>query len=218
MFLFSLGHARKAIEALADLAPKTAIVQRDGAEIEVRVEALQRGDRAVVKPGQRISADGVVAAGNSAVDQARVTGKSMPVDKAPGEGICRHGQRGRRADDRSDQAGAGEHAVAHGHDGGRGADAEVPTQRFTDRFERIFVLVSAGLLIVLPPLFGFPFAESFYGAMAVLVAASPCAHYLAPSGQNRPLRANPVLADFLNRPWRYAYSIFYPISAASLLR
>ena len=90
LFLFSLGHAlehsamdraRRAIEALADLAPKTALVRRDGAEVEVPVEELLRGDVVIVKPGQRLPADGKVTEGNSAVDQSPVTGESAPVDR-----------------------------------------------------------------------------------------------------------------------------------------
>lgn len=78
LFLFSLGHAlehiamdraRKAIEALAELAPKTAIVQRDAVKIEVGGEELQRGDKVIVKPGQFIPADGQVTSSNSAVDK-----------------------------------------------------------------------------------------------------------------------------------------------------
>lgn len=96
LFLFSLGHAlehramdraRKAIEALADLAPRTALVQRDGREVELPVEELQRDDRVIVKPGQRIPADGEVLSGASAVNQAPITGESMPVDKQTGDPV-----------------------------------------------------------------------------------------------------------------------------------
>ena len=96
LFLFSLGHAlehsamdraRRAIEALADLAPKTALVRRDGVEVEVPVEELLRGDVVIVKPGQRLPADGKVTEGNSAVDQSPVTGESVPVDKGPGDAV-----------------------------------------------------------------------------------------------------------------------------------
>ncbi len=192
LFLFSLGHAlehmamdraRKAIEALAELAPKTAIVQRDGVEIEVRVEDLQRGDRVIVKPGQRIPADGVVASGNSAVDQAPVTGESMPVDKQPGDKVFAGTVNGEGALVVEVIKLARESTLSRMVE--MVADAQThksPTQRFTDRFERIFVplvLVGVALLIVLPPLFGFPVAESFYRAMAVLVAASPCALAIA---------------------------------------
>ncbi len=192
LFLFSLGHAlehmamdraRKAIEALAELAPKTAMVQRDGKEIEVPVESLQRGDRVIVKPGQRIPADGQVASGNSAVDQSPVTGESMPVDKQPGDKVFAGTINGEGALVVEVTKLAQESTLARMVK--MVAEAQVqksPTQRFTDRFEKIFVpvvLVGAVLLIALPPLFGFPFAESFYRAMAVLVAASPCALAIA---------------------------------------
>lgn len=192
LFLFSLGHAlehmamdraRKAIEALAELAPKTAIVQRDGVEIEVRVEDLQRGDRVIVKPGQRIPADGQVATGNSAVDQSPVTGESMPVEKQAGDKVFAATVNGEGALIVEVTKLARESTLARMMDLVTEAQTQKsPTQRFTDRFERIFVpvvLVGVGLLIVLPPLFGFPFAESFYRAMAVLVAASPCALAIA---------------------------------------
>ena len=192
LFLFSLGHAlehmamdraRKAIEALAELAPKTAMVQRVGKEIEVPVESLQRGDRVIVKPGQRIPADGQVASGNSAVDQSPVTGESMPVDKQTGDKVFAGTINGEGALVVEVTKLAQESTLARMVK--MVAEAQVqksPTQRFTDRFEKIFVpvvLVGAVLLIALPPLFGFPFAESFYRAMAVLVAASPCALAIA---------------------------------------
>ncbi len=192
LFLFSLGHAlehmamdraRKAIEALAELAPKTAVVQRDGAEIEVRVEDLLRGDRAIVKPGQRIPADGQVAAGNSAVDQSPVTGESMPVDKQPGDKVFAGTVNGEGVLTIEVTKLARESTLARMVEMVAEAQTQKsPTQRFTDRFERIFVpavLAGAALLIALPPLLGFPFAESFYRAMAVLVAASPCALAIA---------------------------------------
>lgn len=192
LFLFSLGHAlehmamdraRKAIEALAELAPKTAIVQREGVEIEVRVEELLRGDRVIAKPGQRIPADGQVASGNSAVDQSPVTGESMPVDKQPGDKVFAGTVNGEGALVVEVTKLARESTLARMV--AMVAEAQTQkstTQRFTDRFERLFVpvvLVCAALLIVLPPLFGFPFAPSFYRAMAVLVAASPCALAIA---------------------------------------
>jgi Cd2+/Zn2+-exporting ATPase len=192
LFLFSLGHAlehmamdraRKAIEALAELAPKTAVVQRDGAELEVRVEDLQRGDRVIVKPGQRIPADGQVVSGNSAVDQSPVTGESMPVDKQPGEKVFAGTVNGEGALVVEVTKLARDSTLARMVEMVAEAQTQKSsTQRFTDRFERIFVpvvLVGATLLIALPPLFGFPFAESFYRAMAVLVAASPCALAIA---------------------------------------
>ena len=188
LFLFSLGHAlehsamdraRNAIEALADLAPKTALVRRDGTDVEVPVEELLRGDVVIVKPGQRLPADGKVTEGNSAVDQSPVTGESVPVDKAPGDAVFAGTVNGDGVLLVEVTKLATESTLARMVRLVSDAQTQKsPTQNFTDRIERIFVpvvLVGAGLLIAVPPLFGFPFADSFYRAMAVLVAASPCA-------------------------------------------
>lgn len=188
LFLFSLGHAlehsamdraRHAIEALADLAPKTAIVRRDGAEVEVAVEELLRGDVVIVKPGQRLPADGKITEGNSAVDQSPVTGESAPVDKGTGDLVFAGTVNGDGVLFVKVTKLTTENTLARMVRLVSDAQTQKsPTQNLTDRIERVFVplvLIGAGLLIAVPPLFGFPFAESFYRAMAVLVAASPCA-------------------------------------------
>lgn len=192
LVLFSLGHAlehlamdraRHAMEALADLAPKTALVVRDGVERELAVEDLLRGDQVLVKPGQRIPADGKVIAGSSAVDQAAITGESMPVDKTVaspvfagtvnGEGLLTV-EVSKLAKDSS--LARMVQLVAESQ------TEKSSTQHFVSRFEKVFVpvvLVGVVALIVIPLLMGLPFAESFYRAMAVLVAASPCALAIA---------------------------------------
>lgn len=209
LFLFSLGHAlehyamgraKRAIEALAELAPRTALVRRaDGSSVEVGVEKLSVGDVVIVKPDERIAADGFVIKGASAVNQAPVTGESMPVDKR----AVSDPAQARANADRLDAASR----VFAGTINGSGAieievtrlasdstlakvvrlvsEAETqksPTQRFTDRFERVFVPAVLGLAVLL--LFAWvvidePFRDSFYRAMAVLVAASPCALAIA---------------------------------------
>lgn len=204
LFLFSLGHAlehyamgraKRAIEALAELAPQTALVRRDNQTVDLPVEQLRLGDVVIVKPNERIPADGFVLKGESSVNQAPITGESVPVDK--------------RAVDDPKQAAANpervgpEHRTFAGTINGGGAleiqvtklssestlarvvqmvnEAETqksPTQRFTDRFERIFVpavLAFAVLLLFTWTVIDEPFRDSFYRAMAVLVAASPCA-------------------------------------------
>jgi len=92
LFLFSLGHAlegyamgraKRAIEALGALAPKTATVRRDGKVEEIAVDALRVGDIVLVKPNERLAADGFVIKGESSVNQAPITGESVPVDKSP---------------------------------------------------------------------------------------------------------------------------------------
>jgi Cd2+/Zn2+-exporting ATPase len=192
LVLFSLGHAlehlaldraRHAMEALADLSPKTALVVREGAELEVAVEDLLRGDQVLVRPGQRIPADGKVLDGNSAVDQAAITGESMPMEKTidslvfagtvNGEGLLRV-EVSKLAKESS--LARMVQLVAEAQ------TDKSPTQRFVTKFEKVFVpLVLIGVvgLIAIPPLLGYPFAESFYRAMAVLVAASPCALAIA---------------------------------------
>lgn len=208
LFLFSLGHAlehyamgraKRAIEALAELAPRTALV-RSGDELrEVPVEELAIGDIVVVKPDARLPADGFVVKGESSVNQAPVTGESIPADKQ----AVADAAAARAAPDKLDPA----NRVFAGTINGSGAieievtrkstdsalakvvrmvsEAETqtsPTQRFTEKFERIFVpcvLALAVLLLFAWVVIDEPFRESFYRAMAVLVAASPCALAIA---------------------------------------
>ena len=192
LVLFSLGHAlehlamdraRHAIEALADLAPKTALVLRDGVELELAVEDLLRGDKVLVRPGQRIPADGKVLEGSSAVDQSAITGESMPVDKTVNAQVFAGTVNGEGLLTVEVSKLAKESSLARMVQLVAEAQTEKsPTQRFVTRFEKVFVplvLVGVAALIVIPPLFGMPFAESFYRAMAVLVAASPCALAIA---------------------------------------
>ncbi len=204
LFLFSLGHAlenyamgraRRAIEALAALRPETALVRRGDEVVEVAVDTLQIGDVVVVKPDERIAADGFVVQGESSVDQAAITGESVPVDKRP---VADHVAARARPDTVSaehrvfagtiNQARVLEIEVTRRADEStlsrvvelvRSAEAQKsPTQLFTDRFQRFFVpsvLVLVGLLLFAGVVIDEPFSASFYRAMAVLVAASPCA-------------------------------------------
>ena len=84
----SKGKTSQAINRLMDLAPKTAHVLRDGAEVEIPVEEVRVGDHIVVRPGQSIPVDGVVVEGSSAVDESALTGESLPVDKGPGDKVA----------------------------------------------------------------------------------------------------------------------------------
>lgn len=208
LFLFSLGHAlehyamgraKQAIEALAELAPRTAIVRRSSETREVPVEELVVGDVVVVRPNERLPADGFLVKGETSVNQAPVTGESMPVDKRPAEDIA-------KARAKPNAVGAASRVFAGTINGAGAIDVEVtrvssetalakvvqmvseaetqksPTQRFTDRFERFFVPAVLALAFIL--LFAWavvdePFSASFYRAMAVLVAASPCALAIA---------------------------------------
>ncbi len=188
LFLFSLGHAleeraldraRAAVRALADLSPKVALVRRDGKEKELPVESLQLDDLVIVRPGVRIPVDGVISNGNSGVDQASITGESMPVDKAPGDQVFASTVNGEGALEVKVTRLAKDSTLSRVMKMVEEAQAQKsPTQQTVEKFERIFVpavLIVTGLIIILPPLYGFPFRESFLRAMTLLVAASPCA-------------------------------------------
>lgn len=204
LFLFSLGHAlehyamgraRRAIAALAELAPERAMVRRNGTTEEVDVGTLSPRDIVIVRPNERLPADGFVVAGQSSVNQAPVTGESVPVDKRPVpeyqaalEGFERLPAYHRVFAGTINGSGALEVMVARRASESTMArvvrlvtEAEAqrsPAQNFTEKFERIFVpvvLVGVGLLLLAWMVVDEPFAASFYRAMAVLVAASPCA-------------------------------------------
>ena len=192
LFLFSLGHAlqeraldraRHAVRALAELAPKTALVRRDGAELPVPVDRLKIGEIVIVRPGVRLPVDGVVIAGNSAVDQSSVTGESLPVDKLEGDPVYAGSINGEGVLEvrvnrlARDSTLSRVMAMVE-----QAQNQKSPTQQMAERFMRVFVpavLVLDLLLIGIPPLFGVPFSEAFLRAMTLLVAASPCALALA---------------------------------------
>ncbi len=89
----SKGKTTDALKSLMKLAPKTATLLRNGAEVTVPIEQVQKGDIFVVRPGENIPVDGVVLEGSSAVNESALTGESIPVDKAAGrQGERRHGQ------------------------------------------------------------------------------------------------------------------------------
>ncbi|WP_274408307.1 heavy metal translocating P-type ATPase [Rhodopirellula sp. P2] len=208
LFLFSIGHAlegyamgkaKRAIEALSELAPRTARVRRDSAETEVPVEELVVGDVVVIKPDERVPADGFVIAGESSINQAPITGESVPVDKRPVDDV-----EAAAADPESlsaeyrafagtiNQSGsleiqvtktAAENTLARVVTMVSEAETRVsPTQKFTKKFERYFVpsvITGVVLLMFAPLVTDESFSDSFYRAMAVLVAASPCALAIA---------------------------------------
>jgi Cd2+/Zn2+-exporting ATPase len=201
LFLFSLGHnlehmamgkARKAIRALGQITPKTAHVIRAGREQELPVSAIQRGDTVLVRPGERIPVDGKVTKGVTSVDQAPITGESVPVDKEPGSAVFAGTINGEALIEVEVTRLATDSTIARVIKMVSEAQSQKgPTQMFTEKFGRIFVpavLVSVILLWVVPPLIlayaantpvvgrlGLPWGEAFLRSMTILVAASPCA-------------------------------------------
>jgi Cd2+/Zn2+-exporting ATPase len=189
MFLFtvaelieakSLDRARNAIGGLMQLTPETATVQQDGQWVEVEVKQIALGSVVRVKPGERIGLDGEVVSGQSTVDQAPITGESLPVEKAVGDKVFAG---------TINQAGSLEYTVTaaasnstlariiHAVEAAQGARA--PTQRFVDSFSKIYtpaVFLLALAVAVIPPLFmGAAWFDWIYRALVLLVVACPCA-------------------------------------------
>lgn len=189
LFLFSLAHAlehyalgraRNAIRALGALAPRRALVLRDGATIDTAIEDVRPGDTVVVRSGDRIPVDGEVASGSSSVDQAPITGESVPIAKGPGDPVYAGTVNGDGVLNVTTTVAVGDRTLDRVVKMVEEAQTQkAPTQRFTERFERVFVpvvLVADLLVISLPPLLGvWDLQTSFYRGMALLVAASPCA-------------------------------------------
>ena len=177
---YAMGQARKAIRALGKLAPKTARLLRGTQEQEVPVEQLLVDDVVIVRPGERLPADGRVRAGSGAVDQSPITGESVPVEKSPGDDVFAGTVNGDGSLEVSVTKRSADSTMSRmirlveeaQHQKGR-------TQRTAEAFTRIYVpCVVAGTVaaIVLPPLLGWlPFDQALLRAIAMLVGASPCA-------------------------------------------
>lgn len=177
---YAVGRARNAIRALADLSPPMAIVLRDGKQMQVAVEQVAVGDVVLVRPAERIPVDGKIRSGNSAVNQAPVTGESIPVEKTVDDEVFAGTVNGDGALEVVSTRAAGDRTLDRVIKLVEEAQTQkAPTQQFSERFEKIFVplvLIADLLLIAVPPLAGWwTWDASFYRGMALLVAASPCA-------------------------------------------
>ncbi|MBR9691145.1 cation-translocating P-type ATPase, partial [Candidatus Woesearchaeota archaeon] len=189
MFLFFLAEfledyaaerARKSVASLLKLAPETALVRRNGKEIAMHVNSVKLGDVIIVKPGDRIALDGVVIKGNSSVNQASITGESMPVSKAKRDNVFagtinEEGYLEIRVTKKSDETILSKivNLVKEAQ------KQKSKTEVFIDKFARYYtpiVIVLAFLLMAIPTLvFGHPFDEWFYKGLVLLVVSCPCA-------------------------------------------
>jgi Zn2+/Cd2+-exporting ATPase len=189
LFLFSLsnvlqkvaiGRSRRAIEALMELRPDSASVRRGDGWEDTPLDQIALDDRYLVRPGDRLPLDGEVVAGRSAVDQASLTGESVPAEKGPGSTVFAGTINLAGSLEVRVTRLAGESALARMIALVEEAQArKAETQRFIDRYEQPYALGVIGLTVAamaLPPLvMGEVFASSFYRAMTIMVAASPCA-------------------------------------------
>ncbi len=188
LFLFSLsntlqhyaiGRSRRAIKSLVEMRPDEAQVLRDGEEVTVAIDEVAVGDVFVVRPGDRIPLDGVVASGEGTVDQASLTGESVPVPKESGDEVFGGTINGSGSLEIEVTRQAHESAISRLiHMVERAQSEKAPTQRLIDRLEQPYVLGVFGLTIAaiaIPLALGSEFTSTFYRAMTLMVAASPCA-------------------------------------------
>ena len=189
VFLFAVGEvlegvaankARSSIKALADLVPKTALLEEHGTTHEVPAAALQVGQRVLVRPGDRIPADGEIAEGTSGIDESPVTGESVPRTKGPGDPVFAGSINTEAALRITVTRAAEDNTIARIVKLVEEAEsARAPTERFIDRFSRIYMpaIVGLSLLVVLVPTLGFgqDWDTWIYRALALLLIGCPCA-------------------------------------------
>ena len=177
---WSVGRARSAIQALMQLSPETARVRRDGAVIEIPAADVRLGEIVLVKSGERIPLDGEITAGGSTVNQAPITGESMPVEKAVGDAVYAGTINGEGSLELRATKAASDSTLAKIIKlVAEAQEQKAPTQRFVDVFAKYYtpsVMVAALLITVIPPLaLHLPWLDWLYRGLVLLVIACPCA-------------------------------------------
>jgi Cd2+/Zn2+-exporting ATPase len=189
VFLFLVGEllegvaaskARASIQGLTALVPKTALIEENGQTREVPAEGVAVGSMILVRPGDRIAADGEIVDGESAIDEAPVTGESVPKRKAKGDAVFAGTINADGVLRIKVTAAASDNTIARIVKLVEEAqESKAPTERFIDRFSTYYtpaVVVVAAIVAVLPPLLlGQPWGEWVYKGLAILLIGCPCA-------------------------------------------
>ena len=174
------SRARASIRGLTNLIPKTALVERNGQTYEIEADALQIGDTLMIRPGDRIAADGEILEGTSAIDEAPVTGESVPKRKGVGESVFAGTINTDAVLRVKVTAAAADNTIARVVKLVEEAqESKAPTERFIDRFSKVYtpgVLLVGALVAVVPPLvLEWDWNEWIYKGLAVLLIGCPCA-------------------------------------------
>ena len=175
----TMERARQAIRALMDLSPREAVVKRDGRERRVNVGEILRGEEIVVRPGDKVPLDGEIVGGRSDVNEAPITGESLPVDKAPGDEVYAGTINGRGAlEVRVTRLPRDTRLARIIHLVETAQARRAPVQTFVDRFSRVYtpaVIALAAVVALVPVAAGADPATWIYRGLVLLVIACPCA-------------------------------------------
>lgn len=179
-----MAKAKNAISKLLELAPVQALKLEDGRAIVVPIAQLQVEDMVLVKPGERIPSDGIVTSGVSSVNEAAITGESLPVDKTEGDTVLGGSLNNEGALRVRITKAYSQSAIATIMKLVQEAQSQrTPTELFINRFAKVYtpiIMIVAAVVFLLPPLaFGKDWLESLYEALAVLIVGCPCALILS---------------------------------------
>ncbi len=181
---YGMSRARKSMEALLDAAPKQAVLVRNGQEMTVPISQLRIGDLVLVRPGEKIPSDGTIVEGHSAVDEAAITGESIPVPKKPGAtvfggSVNAEGLLKIRIETEYEDSSLAKimHLVQEAQ------DTKTPTELFIDKFAKYYtpaIMIIAALVVLVPPLLlGQPWMKWLYEGLAILIVGCPCSLVLS---------------------------------------